>query len=202
MTKARRDGLLLLVLASTIFLGIGFLFERADSSLPDFKGIYYGTRCLLQHADPYKVSDVRRLYRAEAWQRPPEPPDSPDNPNSPFVMAQIYLPGTFLVTLPFACLAWGPAHLLWITLAAAVFLLAAFCAWDLASDFAPVFSACLIGFLVVNSMVLFTSGNPAGFAVSLCVIATWCLLRERCLAVGTLCLAISLVFKPHDSGFI
>lgn len=51
-------------------------------------------------------------------------------------------------------------------------------------------------------MVLFTSGNPAGLAVSLCVIATWSFLRGRCLAAGTVCLAISLVFKPHDSGFV
>ncbi|MFZ1015719.1 MAG: hypothetical protein WAN28_20405 [Terracidiphilus sp.] len=70
MTNPRRDGFLLLVLASALFLAAGFVFESGDSASPDFKGIYYGTRCLLQHADPYKVSEVRRLYRDDAGQRP------------------------------------------------------------------------------------------------------------------------------------
>lgn len=202
MTKARRDGFLLLILASALFLAAGFVLESGDSASPDFKGIYYGTRCLLQHADPYKVSEVRRLYLDDAPRRPPDRPYPPNDPNRPFVMVQIYLPGTFLVALPFAFLAWGPAHFLWIFFIVAAFLLAVFLVWNLAADHAPILSSCLLGFLLVNSLVLFTSANPAGIAVGLCVIATWCFLRERFLALGVLCLAFSLTFKPHDAGLV
>jgi hypothetical protein len=198
MIKARQDGVLLFVLAGAIFLAAGFIMLR-DSATPDFKGIYYGARCLLHRGDPYNKNDIRRIYDAEAWQRPPDPPDPR---NFPFVMAQIYFPSALVLALPFVGLAWGPAHFLWMGAVVVSFLLAAFLAWDLAADYAPILSACLIGYIVVNSLVLFTSGNPAGIAVSLCVIAAWCFLRERFIVAGVLCLAVSLALKPHDAGLI
>lgn len=173
MIKARQDGVLLFVLAGAIFLAAGFIMLR-DSATPDFKGIYYGARCLLHRGDPYNKNDIRRIYDAEAWQRPPDPPDPR---NFPFVMAQIYFPSALVLALPFVGLAWGPAHFLWMGVVVVSFLLAAFLAWDLAADYAPILSACLIGYIVVNSLVLFTSGNPAGIAVS-------------------------LALKPHDAGLI
>ncbi|MFZ1012992.1 MAG: hypothetical protein WAN28_06575, partial [Terracidiphilus sp.] len=45
-------------------------------------------------------------------------------------------------------------------------------------------------------------GNAAGLAVSLCIIAVWCFLRERYVPVGIVCLAVSLALKPHDSGLV
>lgn len=199
MTESRRDGLLLLVLASAIFVASGLILLRNNSSPPDFKGLYYGTRCLLQHNDPYNEAEIRRTYNASPWPHTLAPAE---NKNIPFSRAQIYLPSTLLLAVPFAWLAWGYANMLWMLLIVASFLLAAFLAWSLAADYAPILSACLIGYIIVNSFVLFTSGNPAGVAISLCVIAVWCFLRERFIVAGVLCLALSLALKPHDVGFV
>jgi hypothetical protein len=49
---------------------------------------------------------------------------------------------------------------------------------------------------------MLAGGNPAGVAVTLCVIATWCFLQNRFATLGVLCMAISLSIKPHDSGLV
>ena len=54
MTKARLDGLYMLLLGSVAFLLLGIAMESAAKSpLADFKALYYPARCLLEHADPY-----------------------------------------------------------------------------------------------------------------------------------------------------
>ena len=42
----------------------------------------------------------------------------------------------------------------------------------------------------------------AGIAISFCVVAVWCFLKKRFVALGVLCLAISLALKPHDTGLV
>ena len=44
--------------------------------------------------------------------------------------------------------------------------------------------------------------NPAGIAIPLCLIAVWCFVRQRFVAVGVLCLALSLALKPQDAAFV
>jgi hypothetical protein len=44
--------------------------------------------------------------------------------------------------------------------------------------------------------------NSAGISISLCIVAVWCFLRGRFAAAGILCLAFSLVLKPHDAGLV
>lgn len=56
--------------------------------------------------------------------------------------------------------------------------------------------------MLANCAVSIGSGNPAGLAVSLCVVGIWCLLKGRFVPVGVLCLALSLLLKPHDSGLV
>jgi hypothetical protein len=80
--------------------------------------------------------------------------------------------------------------------------LAAFLTMDLAGEHAQGVSLFLICILLANSEVLFTVGNTAGIAVSLCVVAVWCFLRGRFLSAGVICLALSLAIKPHDSGLV
>jgi len=60
----------------------------------------------------------------------------------------------------------------------------------------------LIGFFLANCELLIVLGNMAGVAIGLCVVAVWCFLRERYVAAGIFCLAISLAIKPHDSGLV
>jgi hypothetical protein len=99
-------------------------------------------------------------------------------------------------------LPWGLAHVLWVVLTAGVFILAALLMWDLGASYAPGVSLFLICILLVNCESIFVAGNTAGIAVSLCVLAAWCFLRERFVPAGILCMALSLAIKPHDAGLV
>jgi hypothetical protein len=81
-------------------------------------------------------------------------------------------------------------------------IFASFLVWKLGADYAPIITGGLTGLLLANSELLIITGNPAGFAISLCVVAVWCFLRERFVPAGILCLAISLAIKPHDTGLV
>ena len=59
MTRARLDGYLLFLLGSVLFVWLGSSWERTSpASMVDFKELYYGARCLLQHSDPYRESEL------------------------------------------------------------------------------------------------------------------------------------------------
>ncbi len=197
MTRARRDGLYLLFIGSVIFVLLGTALEYASSvEMVDFRTMYFSTRCLVQHCDPYNESELVRISQAEGGER------LWDTASVRHVMQFIYLPTIFSFTAPFAALPWGPAHILWMTLTMGSFILASFLIWNLTADFAPTLAGVLIGFLLANSELFVITGNMAGIAISLCVTAVWCLLRERFVLAGMLCLAISLAVKPQDSGLI
>ncbi|MDR3411273.1 MAG: glycosyltransferase family 87 protein [Formivibrio sp.] len=200
MTKARLDGLLLLLLGSAMFVLVGAAMEHiATGSMQDFKGIYYSTRCLLEHCDPYNEDQLLHVYLAEGGEQV-------SNALAPaqrqVVTLCVYFPTVFLFLAPFAVMAWGPAHLLWMILTAAGLVLAAYLTWSLGARAAPRLSGGLIGLLLIFSAGLMLNGNSAGIAVSLCVIAVWCFIKERFAWVGVLCLAASLAIKPHDAGLV
>jgi hypothetical protein len=192
------DGLYLLLIGSLTFLFLGLALENsAPSSLVDFRTIYYPARCLIEHHDPYKQSEVTRVFRAEGVY------GRDDNAKVAQVETQnVYPPTTFTFTLPFAMLPWGPAHLLWLMLTIGSLIFASFLIWNLGADDAPIISGALVGFFLANSELLVITGNAAGIAISLCVVAVWCFFRERYIPVGVLCLALSLAIKPHDTGLV
>jgi len=99
-------------------------------------------------------------------------------------------------------LPWGTARILWMVLTAGSLIFASLLAWDLGANHAPILSGILIGYLLANSEVLINLGNPSGIAISLCVAAVWCFLRERFVPAGILCLAVSLAVKPQEAGLI
>ena len=65
----------------------------------NFQAVYYGSRCLLQHNNPYSATEVDRVYRseggysqsAEAWQHRD-------------MTLYVNTPATLLVVAPFAML--------------------------------------------------------------------------------------------------
>jgi hypothetical protein len=198
LIKSRLDGLYLLLLGAVLFLSIGFILERGSSmAMIDFKGAYCSARSLLEHADPYNEDQLRRIYLTEGGARLLDPPVV-----RRVVIKNLYLPTAFVLTLPFAALQYGPSEVLWISLTAASFILAAFLIWLISSKHAPIASGGLIALLLANSASLLVIGNPAGIALSLCVIAVWCFIQERFILVGVLCLAISLANKPNDGGLV
>ncbi len=198
MTRARLDGLYLLLLGSVVFILLGAALENAaPSPLADFRALYYPARCLIQHDDPYMEGEVLRIYRAEGGDRP-----SDTAMVRQIATQNVYPPTAFSFTVPFAMLPWGPARMLWMTLTVGSFIFASFLIWNLGANYAPILSGALIGFLLANSEILIVTGNAAGIVVSLCAVAVWCFLRERFVPAGILCLAVSLAIKPHDTGLV
>ncbi|MGA2219593.1 MAG: glycosyltransferase family 87 protein, partial [Terracidiphilus sp.] len=181
-----------------VFLVLGFSVGlTARVPMIDFKPIYLSARCLIEHGDPYSESDMTRVYQAQK--------------SIPYANTEvmreagtriIYLPTVFLIAVPFAILPWNAAHVLWMMLVVGSILVAAFLMWSTAADYAPIISGILTGLFIANSEVLIVLTNAAGVAVGLCVVAVWCLLRERFVAAGVLCLAISLAIKPQDGGLV
>jgi hypothetical protein len=97
---------------------------------------------------------------------------------------------------------WGLAHVLWTALTLISLIVAALLVWDHGADDAPVISGLLIGFLIANSEVLIITGTVAGIAVSLCIIAVSCFVRQKFVVAGILCFAVSLALKPQDAGLV
>jgi hypothetical protein len=114
----------------------------------------------------------------------------------------IYLPSLFLVTAPLALLPFGPAHVVWIALTAGSFILASSLIWNICANCVPDLSGALLCLCLANSEFLIFLGNPAGIAVSLCVVAVWCFVKEQYVPMGIVSLSISLMIKPHDAGLV
>jgi hypothetical protein len=199
MKRERLDGLYLLLLGTIpVFLLLSFLFvTNSPNPMKDFKSSYYSARCLLQHCDPYRESEVLRIYQAEGVDYPLD-----DAKDRVAATRYVYPPTVFSFTIPFAMLPWKMARILWIMLTAGSLLIASLLAWDLGADYAPILSGVLIGHLLANSEVLMILGNPSGIAISLCVVAVWCFHRERFVFAGILCFAVSLAVKPQEAGLI
>ncbi len=166
----------------------------------DFGAIYYGARCGMRNIDPYNPSAVFGEFRAEGGRFPTNPLIAKEILIG--VTNCIYLPSALFLVIPFAMLPWGVAQTLWVVLMAGLLVLAASLMWDLGANAAPAVWVCLSGIILANCEVLFVAGNAAGIAVSLCVIAVWCFISERYAPAGVLLLAVSLVLKPHDAGFV
>jgi hypothetical protein len=196
--KARRDGLMLLTLGALVFVLLGAaLFNAAPSPSADFRALYYPARCLLQECDLYRAADVLPIYQADSAHFPG------DNWKSREIATRnVYPPTAFPFMMPFAFLRWGPAHLLWLCLTVAGILLVSFLTWQMTPDVAPILAGALVALFLINSELLVISSNAAGIVVSLCVIAVCCFLRDRYIALGVVCLAVSLTIKPQETGLV
>ena len=59
MSKARLDGLTLLLMGSFLFVAIGFLMEITNRlGTTDFQELYYGARTIAHQGDPYQPAQV------------------------------------------------------------------------------------------------------------------------------------------------
>ncbi len=201
MKKAQRIALIWLLLSSSIFVVWGTALERSSpGGMVDFRAVYYGARCLIQHKDPYSNNDFLHVYQADGGKLPSDPTMA-----HMFLLSVpvcINLPTTLFLVAPFSLLAWGPAHVLWMALVAGSLILAAFLMGKFAEDHARDVSIFLVCVVLANSEILFAWGNTAGIAVSFCIVAVWCFLKERFVAAGVLCMALGLAIKPHDVGLV
>lgn len=174
-----------------------FIQRKSPDGMMDFKGVYYGARSVLRHGDPYKVGEPLRVCRLEGG----ECTHLSVSLNQ-ILSLHVYFPTVFIFTAPFAMLPWGTAHLVWMAASAGILCLAAFLIWDLARNNSPFVALALVCFILANCEAVFATGNPAGIAVGLCVVAVWSFLNEQHVRIGILFLALSLVIKPHDGGLV
>lgn len=196
--RGRRDGFILVMLGTIVFLLVGVAWRHVSSiQMGDFKVVYYSARCLLQHGDPYSQRDVLRVHQAEGRERPNEPAIDRDVKTRFF-----YPPTAFIFTVPFAFVGYTAGYVLWTVFLTASLVLASVLMCDIGADFAPRLSGALAGFALMNSFWLYMIGNAAAMAVGFCVIAIWCFYRERFVALGVLWMALSLALKPNDSGLV
>ncbi|MGA9586418.1 MAG: glycosyltransferase 87 family protein [Terracidiphilus sp.] len=201
MTKARAAILLLLSMSSALSVFWGFALERAAQGIiVDFKVVFYGARCLLEKHDPYDEHQLMSVYLAEGGKLPLSQAEL--NRVRQVVALQVYLPTAFIYVAPFALLPWAAAHLLWSCLTVAGFTVASFLVWTLAQDLAPGATFYLLCFVLANCGILYSGGNPAGLAISLCVIGVWCFLEDKYAYIGICCFAVSLALKLHDTAFV
>ena len=74
MTRARLDGLLLFLLGSVLFVLMGTAWDHSSPvSMVDFKGIYFGARCLLQHTDRTRKANSSASIWEKEGKGPPIP---------------------------------------------------------------------------------------------------------------------------------
>ena len=200
MSKRHVAILVMLTFASSFALTWGMIRSQAASgTMLDYRVVYIGARCLIQHCDPYNEPEVMQVYFAEGGVRLPAEPGQRQHY---LASEQLYPPTAEMFFAPFGALRWPVSYCLWIGITFALMTAAAFLMWDAAQKSAsdpPFYLAC---FLLANTGVVFSGGNPAGIAVSLCLIGTWCFIEGRALALGVLCLAISLCIKPHDTAAV
>lgn len=196
--KARRDGLLLLIIGGAVFVLLGVaLFNAAAAPSADFKALFYPAKSLLKSSDPYLESSILPIYQADKAHFPDD-----DWKALEIATRNVYPPTAFTVMLPFALLPWGPAHILWLMLTVAGILFASFLVWNITANSGPIIAGALVGFFLINSELLVISSNAAGIVVSLCVFAVWSFLNDRYVALGILCMAISLSIKPQETGLV
>ena len=199
MTRARMDGLYLMLLGGVVFLLVGVVLINSDTvPAMDFRTAHFSGQCLLQRGcDPYNERDIERLYLQSKVDHPPA-----TERERTVIIRNIYLPPAFAFTVPLALLPFHLGLVIWLILIAASFLLASFLMWDVGARRAPIIAAGLICFCLANSGSLLHFANPAGFVVPLCVLASWCFIEERFVLIGILSLALGLAFKPHDVAFV
>lgn len=200
MRIERRVGVVLLLLCLGISVRWDFpLGWKMPGGPTDFQSYYYGTQCLIHRHNPYDVNELEALYRTENGIITM---DSDSIQRRKTITLYVNLPATFLFIAPFAMLPLMTAQVLWATLTAGFFFLASFLIWQLASNYAPILSTCLIALFLANCELVFSTGNAVGIVVGLCVIGTWCFIEERFVLAGILCMAVSLSIKPHDAGLV
>jgi len=201
MLNMRSKSVILILLCSAFSIVTGrWLDQSSGAGTSSYRAVYYGSRCLIHHADPYNADEFSRVYLAENGALPKDPARRPLFLRA--VMFCVNLPTTLFLLIPLALLPWGISHTLWLGMIAISLTVAAVLAYDMTGESESRLPLVLICLLMANCQVLFTVANTAGVSVGLCVIAVWCFTKQRFAWIGIVALAISLALKPHDSGLV
>lgn len=199
--KWKRVVYLLLCIGVSCLIPSGVrLFSHGVVTSLDFGAVYYGSRCVIRHVDPYNPQARFHEFEAEGGKLPTHNPKVSKTAHT-IIAVGINLPTALFLVSPLARLPWGVALDLWLAMMAGSFVVAGYLIWDFAAN-APNLAGWMVCFILLNCEQFFLLGNLAGFCVCFCVIAVWCFLKDRFAIAGVLLLAVSLVLKPHDAGFV
>jgi hypothetical protein len=188
-----RPAVIYLVIGAVFFILLGiFGFVPAGFRLCDFKAIYYPSKALVSHQDPYSSPTLLQLYKSD-----------PENTAFKPIMLEIVtynvnLPTLVALLTPLALLSWKVASVLWLAVVIFSFLFAAYLALDLDTSGLPRVSGVLICLIVSGSEILIQAGNSVALAICLCTVGVWCATRKKHSGLGMLCMALALVLKPQD----
>jgi len=198
MVRTRRTGQILILICSAISIVWGFSLGLSVRGGPkDFQAIYYGTRCLMAHHNPYNLTEMEQFYRNDGGEYPSQPVK-----DRLIATMFVNVPTTFVIVAPLAVLPLGVAQVLWFLLLSGSMIAATLVMWEVGAELAPRASLFLICLLAANGMGIFFTSNTAGLVIGLCVVGAWCLCRDRFWQIGVLCLAVSVAMKPHDAGLV
>lgn len=205
MSRAKRITVLLFCIGFSLLCSYAIRLQaRNELLMCDFGEIYFGSRFVMQHQDPYNAKSILKFeLRQLAAEGQKFPTGSARAETAKIILAiDRNLPTTLFIVIPLAVLPWTIAQNLWIALIASLLAFGAYLMWDLGADAAPDVWLLLSGFALANCQGLLVDGNAAGVTVGLCLIAAWCVLKERYALFGVVLLALTLLIKPHDVGLI
>jgi hypothetical protein len=196
---SKNDGVYLIFLGASVILllALTLMLRPSPSTAKDFRVVYFPAKTLLTGLDPYNPDHVIQTVHLAG-----EDVSIAEPVEREIQARYVYPPTAFAFTVPFALLPWRAASVLWMMAGTFGLILAALFAWDLCRDLAPTASAVLIAFLLANSEVVVVLSNPSALAISLAVIGTWCILKNRVPWIGIILFAFSLCLKPQDAAFI
>jgi Glycosyltransferase family 87 len=183
---------LILCISAFIFIVAGG--QRVFHASNDFVPVYTGARCLLHGCNPYNTSQLEQQFYKGGGHAAELPSWDIDVP--------VYPPSTFLVLSPLALLRFPLARSLWFMLNCCLYVVAAGLVVSLCPRSHRWLGTALASYFLVTAGILLVLGQPATFAISLVVIASWLFLRRRLLLGGLLLFTLSLAVKPQIGGLI
>jgi hypothetical protein len=185
---------------TALFFNHNFRSAYGGTARPDFAAIYYGARCIIHHQDPYHPNTFKKVFQAEGGRFSSDKIGSWVGPIA--VAVEINLPTTLLMVTPLAFLPYAAAQAVWLLLTVVLLVISGYLIWSAGDSTGPAISGWLVGIVLANCQEILMLGNVAGIAVSLCVLASWCFLKHRGASLAVVLFALSLVIKPHDTGFV
>ncbi len=165
----------------------------------DYEAVYYAARCAHQGLDPYQPANLSKIYGATGDLTPSQLKEQ--IPVHKAITICINLPTALLFMIPLSWLSWGVAYGIWFTLEVASLTAATFLVLDLAGaeSWLATMMVCLFA---VNCTIFVAIGNLAILVLGATAVAIWCFVKGRLEWLGICLLALALLLKPQDAGFI
>ncbi len=165
----------------------------------DYEAVYYAARCLHQGSDPYQPANLSKTYGRSGDLTPSQLKEQ--IPAHKAITICINLPTSLLLMMPLSSLPWGVAYCIWFSLEVASITAAAFLVLDLAGG-GSWFAVMMVCLFAVNCAIFVAIGNLAIIVLGATTGAVWCFAKRRLEWLGICLLALALVLKPQDAGFI